>query len=391
MRTVTVITGARSDYGIYRPILERIVAHPALRLEVIVTGMHLSPEHGLTVRQIEQDGYPIRDRIECLTAADTPNAVAQAMGLGLIGFAQAYSRQRPELLLALGDRFEMFAAVQAALPFKIPVAHLHGGESTEGAIDEAIRHSLTKMSHYHFASTQTYADRIVQMGESPERVFVTGAPSLDNLRSVPLLSRDELRERHGLLIEEPPLLVTYHPVTLEYEQTEAQIAAVLSALEATGQPIIFTFPNADTSGRVIIQAIQQFAASHDNVQIAVNLGTQGYFSVMHHAAAMVGNSSSGIIEAASFRLPVVNIGNRQRGRVQAANVINCDCDQDAVLIAIQRATSPIFRASLTNLVNPYGDGRASERIVSALATLPLGDGVLRKHFHDLPQPLARAA
>lgn len=385
MRTVTVITGARSDYGIYRPILQRIAAHPALRLELMVTGMHLTPEYGLTVRQIEQDGYTIRDRIECLTAADTPNAIAQAMGLALIGFAQAFSRQRPELLLALGDRFEMLAAVQAAMPFKIPVAHLHGGESTEGLIDEPIRHSITKLSHYHFASARTYADRIIQMGESPARVFVSGAPSLDNLRSVTLLSTEELRKRHGLVISEPPLLVTFHPVTLEYEQTARQIDDVLAAIEATGRPVIFTFPNADTSGRIIIQRIEQFVAAHPQAQVAVNLGTQGYFSAMRHAAAMVGNSSSGIIEAASFELPVVNIGNRQRGRVHAENVLDCECHRDEILHAIQRATSPEFRASLSGLVNPYGDGHAAERIVDVLASARLDDGVILKRFHDLPR------
>uniref|UniRef100_A0A7C2JWS8 UDP-N-acetylglucosamine 2-epimerase (Hydrolyzing) n=1 Tax=Schlesneria paludicola TaxID=360056 RepID=A0A7C2JWS8_9PLAN len=385
MRTVTVITGARSDYGIYRPILQRIAAHPALRLELMVTGMHLTPEYGLTVRQIEQDGYTIRDRIECLTAADTPNAIAQAMGLALIGFAQAFSRQRPELLLALGDRFEMLAAVQAAMPFKIPVAHLHGGESTEGLIDEPIRHSITKLSHYHFASTRTYADRIIQMGESPARVFVSGAPSLDNLRSVTLLSTEELRKRHGLVISEPPLLVTFHPVTLEYEQAARQIDDVLAAIEATGQPVIFTFPNADTSGRIIIQRIEQFVAAHPQAQVAVNLGTQGYFSAMRHAAAMVGNSSSGIIEAASFELPVVNIGNRQRGRVHAENVLDCECHRDEILHAIQRAASPEFRASLSGLVNPYGDGHAAERIVDVLASARLDDGVILKRFHDLPR------
>jgi len=383
MRTIGVVTVSRSDYGIYLPVLRRIQEDPHLRLHLIVAGMHLSPEFGLTVRAIEQDGFEIGERIEMLLSSDTPEGIAKSMGLGTIGFAQAYARLRPDILLVLGDRFEMHAAVVAALPFKIPVAHIHGGESSEGLIDESIRHSITKMSHLHFASTEFYARRIVQMGEEPWRVVVSGAPSLDNLHNVRLLSRQELEDRYGLRLTDQILLVTYHPVTLEYEHTEAHVRELLAALEELDFTIVFTFPNADTQGRLIIDMIEKFAARHERAQVAVNLGTQGYFSLMAQATAMVGNSSSGIIEAASFKLPVVNIGNRQRGRVCGKNVIHVGYDRVEILNGIKKATSPEFRASLVDLVNPYGDGHAAERIVDKLKHVEINDRLLLKRFHDV--------
>lgn len=381
MRTITVVTGARSDYGIYRPVLRRIAADADLRLELMVTGMHLSADFGMTVDQIEQDGYEIRDRIECLMASDSPQGIVQSTAVGLLGFSQAYARRKPQLLVTLGDRFEMFAAVTAALPMKIPIAHLHGGESTEGAIDEAIRHAMTKMSHYHFASTEEYRQRIVQMGEDPERVFLSGAPSLDNIADVRTLSVEDLNRRFGLRLAAPPLLVTFHPVTLEYERVAEQVDELIAALEEVRMPVVFTFPNADTNGRIIIERIQEFVRHHEDASAAVSLGTEGYFSVMRHAAAMVGNSSSGIIEAASFELPVVDIGNRQRGRVHGRNVIHCDCGRDSIAESIRKAVSPVFRDSLRGMQNPYGDGTAAERIVQRLKTVPLDESVLFKRFH----------
>jgi len=384
VRTIGVVTVARSDYGIYLPLLRKIQADPDLRLHLIVAGMHLSPEFGLTVKAIEADGFEIGERVEMLLSSDTPEGIAKSMGLGTIGFAQAYARFQPDILVVLGDRFEMHAAALAALPFKIPVAHIHGGEITQGAIDDALRHSMTKLSHLHFVSTQEYAQRVIQMGEEPWRVTVSGAPSLDNLRVTRLLAREELAARFDLHLDEPPfLLVTFHPVTLEYEQTEWQVTELLAALEVCGLPVVFTMPNADTSGRTIARMIEEFVATHSSAQAVDNLGTQGYFSMMALAAAMVGNSSSGIVEAASFELPVVNVGSRQRGRVRGTNVIDVDYKRTSILEGLQRALDPKFRAKLRGIRNPYGSGGASEKIIEVLKQVRLDDKLVMKHFHDL--------
>lgn len=382
MRTIGVVTVGRSDYGILLPVLRRIQADSDLRLVLFVAGSHLSPEFGLTVREIEQDGFEIAQRIETVLPSDAPEGIARSIGLGLIGFAQAYARLRPDLLLVIGDRFEVFSAVSASLPFAIPVAHIHGGESTEGLIDDPIRHSITKMSHLHFASTEFYARRIIQMGEEPWRVVVSGAPSLDHLRSLSLLSEEALSERFGVDPQDPPLLITHHPVTLEFNETEAQVEELLAALEELDRPMIFTYPNADTMGRRVIERIQEFAKQHERARVVANLGTQAFFSLMRDSAAMVGNSSSGIIEAASFKLPVVNIGNRQRGRLHAANVIDVGTTRSEIVAGLRRALSPEFRAGLSDLVNPYGNGDAAEKVVRTLKDVPLDDQLLMKRFYS---------
>lgn len=386
VRTIGVVTVGRSDYGIYLPILRKIQEEPDLTLYLIVAGMHLSPEFGLTVQMIETDAFEIAERVEMLLSSDTPEGIAKSMGLGMIGFAQAYARFRPDILLVLGDRFEMHVAVVAALPFKIPVAHIHGGEVTEGAIDDALRHSITKLSHLHFVSTQEYARRVVQMGEEPWRVVVTGAPSLDNLRTLKLLSLGELGNRFGLRLARPPLLVTYHPVTLEYERTEWQVKELLRALEAFDLPIVFTAPNADTNRRVITRMIEEFIKGHPSAWLVPNLGSQGYFSTMACAAAMVGNSSSGIVEAPSFGLPVVNVGIRQQGRVRSANVIDVGYDRNEIITGIRQAIAPEFRARLRSLRNPYGDGRASDVIVKHLSETVLDEHLIIKRFADARTP-----
>ncbi len=384
MRTIGVVTVARSDYGIYLPLLQKIQADTDLRLHLIVAGMHLSPEFGLTVKSIEADGFEIGERVEMLLSSDTPEGIAKSMGLGTIGFAQAYARFRPDILVVLGDRFEMHAAALAALPFKIPVAHIHGGEITQGAIDDALRHSMTKLSHLHFVSTQEYARRVIQLGEEPWRVIVSGAPSLDNVRVIRLFTRAELTARFDLQLDETPfLLVIFHPVTLEYEQTEWQVTELLAALETCGLPVVFTMPNADTGGRTIACMIEEFVATHSPAQAADNLGTQGYFSMMAVAAAMVGNSSSGIIEAASFELPVVNVGSRQRGRVRGANIIDVDYEQTSILEGLGKALDPQFRARLRGIHNPYDSGGAAEKIVGVLKQVQLDDRIVTKCFHDL--------
>ncbi len=373
---------ARSDYGACLPVLRLVRDDSALHLHLMVSGMHLSGEFGLSVKAIEQDGFEIAQRIEMLVPSDSPEGIARSMGQGVIGFARAFAEFKPDLLLVLGDRFEMHAAVAASLPFKIPVAHIHGGESTEGAIDEALRHSITKMSHLHFAATEHYASRIIRMGEEPWRVVVSGAPGLDNLRSMKLLSRSELAREFGIDLTENTLLVTCHPVTLEYEKTESQVRELLSALDDSGMAVVFTCPNADTRSRVISRMIGEFAARHQSSRVVKNLGTRGYFSVMSHAAAMVGNSSSGIIEAPSLKLPVVNVGNRQRGRVRAKNVIDVSCSRAEILEGIREAVSPEFRRGLCDLVNPYGDGHAARRIVEKLKEVSVDEKLLLKRFHE---------
>jgi len=382
MRTIAVVTVGRSDFGIYLPVLRRIVADKSLRLRLIAAGMHLSPEFGGTVKAIEAEGFEVADRVEMLLASDSPKAIAMSMGLGIIGFAQAYARKRPDILLVLGDRFEMHAAVVAAVPFKIPVAHIHGGELTFGAMDDLFRHSITKMSHLHFVSTSVYARRIEQMGEEPWRVTVSGAPGLDNLRSVRLLGRADFARRFGIKLARDFLLVTYHPATLEHGNVARQFQALLTALASAGSATLFTMANADTGGHVINRMIQDYVARHRSAQWIKNLGTQGYFSAMALATAMVGNSSSGIIEAASFKLPVVNIGSRQAGRVRGANVIDTGSSPKEILRGIKQACSPAFRRGLSRLVNPYGDGRAAERIVNRLKTQDLPGNLITKTFYE---------
>ena len=382
MRTVGVVTVARSDYGYYLPILRRIQRHPELTLHLIVSGMHLSPEFGSTYKFIEDDGFEIGERVEMLLSSDRPEGIAKSIGLGIIGFAQSYARCRPDILLVMGDRFEMYAAAVAALAFKIPLAHIHGGELTLGAIDDALRHSITKFSHLHFASTTEYAHRIEQLGEEPWRITVSGAPTLDNLCEFRLLKPHELEQRHGLRLSQPPLLVTFHPVTLEYERTEWQVRELLAALDTLSLPVVFTMPNADTNSRMVISLIHDFVLDHPSTQIVDNLGTQGYFSLMAFSTAMVGNSSSGIIEAPSFKLPVVNIGIRQEGRVRGENVIDVGYERAEITAGIQKALEPKFRDAIANLPNCYGDGHASERIVDQLSSVTLDDRLLLKRFRS---------
>ncbi|MBI4513600.1 MAG: UDP-N-acetylglucosamine 2-epimerase (hydrolyzing) [Gemmatimonadetes bacterium] len=391
MRAIGVVTVARSDYGIYLSILRQIARRPGLRLHLFVSGMHLAPEFGLTVRTIEADGFEVADRIEMLVSSDTPEGISKSMGLGTIGFAQAFARSRPDLLCVLGDRFEMHAAAVAALPFRIPVAHIHGGEITEGAIDNALRHSLTRLSHLHFASLPEYARRLLQMGEEPWRITVSGAPSLDNLASVERVGLSELAASLDLPLTRPPLLVTFHPVTLEYDQADAQVAELLHALRAVDAPVVFTLPNADTSGRLVARRIAEFVRSRQDAFLVENLGTGAYFSMMANALAMVGNSSSGIIEAASFRLPVVDIGSRQRGRVKPVNVIECGYPREEIVGAIRRAVSEEFRKRLDALVNPYETGHAAEVIVDRLEAVDLDERLVVKRFIDLPVPVGAPA
>ena len=380
MRRIGVVSVARSDYGIYRPLLRAIHGDAEVELWLYVGGMHLAANFGLTIREIEKDGYPIRARVEMVGSDDTPSGVGKMVARGLAGFAELFGRERPDVLLVLGDRTEMLAPAVAALPWRIPVAHLHGGEASEGATDELVRHALTKLSHLHFPSLAVYADRIRQMGEDDWRIMVVGALSLDALRDFTPTPLQELCRTHGWSFTEPPLVVTFHPATQELEDTPEQLGELLGALESCGRPLLFTAPAADASGRLVLERIRRFVNSNSRAALVESLGQQGYFSLLARAPAMVGNSSSGIIEAASFHLPVVNVGSRQDGRVRAGNVIDVECRRDSIARAMQRALDPAFRRSVTSLPNPYGDGHAAERILERLKTVALDERLLRKRF-----------
>ena len=383
-RIIGVVTVARSDSGIYIPILKAIKAHPLLELKLIVAAMHLSSEFGLTYKYLQKQGFKIDERIEMTMSTDTPEGIAKSMGLGLISFGQLFGRWKPDVLMVLGDRFEMLAAVSAAMPFAIPIAHLHGGEATEGLIDEPIRHSITKMSHLHFVSTQEYFNRVVQLGEEPWRVTNSGAPSLDSINNIKLWTKNKLETKINLSLNNPTLLVTLHPVTLEFEDTLYHIKCLLGALQKLEIQAVFTYPNSDTSGRIIIDKIKKFITENDWASSVINFGQEGYFSMMSYSSAMVGNSSSGIIESASFGIPVVNIGNRQRGRVHSFNVVNVDYNQNEIVNAIKKVMYPDFNKKLKGMENPYGDGTASSKIIDIISKIPINKKLIMKKFFNIP-------
>lgn len=384
MKSIGIVTVARSDYGIWQPVLKRMAEESGIRFWLYASGMHLEEKYGMTVKVVEKDGYEIRARIPTHMMANDPAGVVRSMGEGVKGFAAAFEHDRPDILCVLGDRFDMVPAVLAAAPYGMPVAHVHGGEVTEGAMDELFRHAITKLSHLHFASTREYADRIIQMGEEPWRVTVSGAPGLDNMLQTAMLSSVELERICGLSLTEKPLLVTLHPATLESMPVQDQVDNLLAALDRLGIPVVFTLPNADMGGDCIANAVRKFVDGNDRAVLVDNLGSQAYFSLMKTAAAMVGNSSSGIIEAASFSLPVVNIGIRQQGRARNANVIDCDNSARAIEQAVRRALDPLFRVSITGIKNVYGNGCASGVIVERLLHAEPTEKLIRKHFHSPP-------
>ncbi len=382
MRKMAVITGSRADYGILFSIIRLLHEDPDVQLLLLVTGMHLSEAFGMTVREIEQQGIPIAGRIAILSDDDSDEAAALAMGRAVTGFARAYARLKPDIIVVLGDRFEVHAAVSAAVPFRIPVGHIHGGELTEGAVDELFRHSITKMSHLHFAATREYADRIIQMGEQPARVYVSGAPGLDAIKTLDLQDREKLAAELNIPSEGPLGIVTFHPATVEKGQAETQIKEVLKALDSFPDVYwIFTASNADMEGRTILDCIKTHVSSRDNADLFLSLGQTMYLSVLREASLMAGNSSSGIIEAPSFGLPVVNIGLRQQGRIRARNVIDVhECDSAKIKSAVKTALSKAFRDSLKDMQNPYGDGRSGARIVGILKEADLS-AIIRKPFY----------
>lgn len=382
-RKICVITGTRAEYGLMRWVMQGIKDDHDLTLQIIATGMHLSPEFGLTYRQIEQDGFIIDRKVEMLISSDTTVGVAKSMGLGLIGMADALNELKPDLIVVLGDRYEIFAAVSAALVACIPVAHLHGGEATEGLIDEAIRHSITKMSHLHFVAAAEYAQRVIQLGEQPEHVFLVGGLGIDNIKRLKLLDRIELNASLDFELGKRNLLITFHPVTLEAASAEAQMTELLAALnELEDTKLIFTMPNADTDGRIMIKMIEQFVAQHPNARSYTSLGQLRYLSCIAHVDGVLGNSSSGLAEVPSFRKGTINIGDRQRGRLQASSVINCEPTRLSISLALEKLYDSAFQASLEHVLNPYGEGGASQKITEIIKSVAL-DNILKKRFYDI--------
>jgi GDP/UDP-N,N'-diacetylbacillosamine 2-epimerase (hydrolysing) len=383
-RKICVITGTRAEYGLLYWVMQGIKDDAELTLQIIATGMHLSPEFGLTYREIENDGFRIDRKVEMLTSSDTPVGIAKSMGMGMIGFADALNDLKPDLIVVLGDRFEIFAAVSAALVARIPVAHLHGGESTEGAFDEALRHSITKMSHLHFVAAEEYRQRVIQLGEQPERVFLVGGLGIDNIKRLKLLDRAELEASLDFKLGSKNLLITFHPVTLENQSSNQQMSELLNALEQLGDDthLIFTMPNADNGGRELIEMVEKFVATHANARAYTSLGQLRFLSCGKLVDGVIGNSSSGLAEAPSLQTGTVNIGDRQRGRLKAKSVIDCAPQSQAIFDAIEKLYSTPFRQILSSVVNPYGNGGASKKIVQALRSQDLTD-ILKKSFYNL--------
>lgn len=383
-RKICVITGTRADYGLLRWVMQGIKDDVDLNLQIIATGMHLSPEFGLTYKVIEADGFEITSKVKMLTSSDTPVGIAKSMGLGMIGFADALNELNPDLIVVLGDRFEIFAAAAAALVARIPVAHLHGGETTEGAFDEAFRHSITKMSHFHFVAADEYKQRVIQLGEQPEHVFLVGGLGIDSIKRLKLLDRNALEADLGFKFGKKNLLITFHPVTLENSTAVTQMKALLAALTQLEETqLIFTMPNADTDGRSLIKMVKQFASQHANVHAFTSLGQLRYLSCIAQVDGVVGNSSSGLAEVPSFKKGTINIGDRQRGRLQASSIINCKPTKKSIANAINILYSPIFQADLSKVRNPYGEGGASVEVVNTLKFINIKN-IAKKAFNDLP-------
>lgn len=383
-RKICIITGSRAEYGLLYWLMKEIQSDPDLELQIIATGMHLSSEFGFTYRQIEKDSFKINKKIEMLLSSDTPIGISKSMGLGMIGFSDAYADLKPDIVTLLGDRFEILSAAASALIARIPIAHLHGGEATEGAFDEAIRHAITKMSHLHFTATEEYKRRVIQLGESPARVFNVGGLGIDNIKKLKLMNRNELEDSINFKLGPKNLMITFHPVTLENATAGGQFQNLLDALdELDNTRFIFTQPNADTEGRVLIRMIDEYVHKSSHKAIAfVSLEQLRYLSAMQFVDGVVGNSSSGLIEAPTFKIGTINIGDRQRGRIKADSVIDCEPMKESILSAIRKLYSKEFQTKIKDVKNPYGEGGAAEKIRKVIKEVDLTD-ILKKRFYDL--------
>jgi len=382
-RTIAVVTSSRADYShLYWP-LHDLARHEDVDLKLIVLGAHLSPQFGETVKEIEKDGLPIAARLECLLSSDTDVGMAKTLGMAVLSLADLLGQMRPDLLLLIADRYEMLAPAAVALTLRIPVAHIEGGEISEGAIDDAVRNALTKMSHIHFTSTEGARARVIAMGEEPWRVHRAGAPSLDHLRRSRLFDIHELEQRLELDLNRATAVVAYHPVTIMRDTTQ-EADSLFAALREVNAQILFCYPNADAGSHALLERTTAFLSTRSDARVYVNLDAVTYWSLLRQVALLIGNSSSGIMEAASFALPVVNVGFRQKGRERARNVLDAEPETRAILAKIARATSPEFRESLAGMTNPYGDGHASEKIVQVLTTVPLSEELIVKRADTIP-------
>ena len=382
-RKVCVVTGTRAEYGFLFWLMKEIEADTDLELQIIATGMHLSPEFGLTYKEIEKD-FKIDKKIEILLSSDTPIGISKSMGLAQISFAESYDELKPDIVVVLGDRYEIFSAASAAMVARIPIAHLHGGEATEGLIDEPIRHSITKMSHLHFTATEEYRKRVIQLGENPERVFNVGGMGIENIKRLKLLSKEEFESCINFKLNKRNILVTFHPVTLEKSTAKEQFQELLNAIDELSETnIIFTKANSDTDGRIINQMIDDYVAKNSNKAVAfTSLGQLRYLSALQFMDAVVGNSSSGIAEAPTFKIGTINIGDRQKGRIKASSVIDCQPNKKDIQKAFEKLYSNDFQESLKRTKNPYGDGMPSKKIVDILKNIELTD-IVKKHFYDI--------
>ena len=381
-RKICVVTGTRADYGLLYWLLKEIQNDKELELQLIVTGMHLSPEFGLTYKEIEKE-FKINKKIEMLLSSDTPVGISKSMGLAQISFAEAYAELKPDILIVLGDRYEIFSCVSAAMIAQIPIAHLHGGETTEGAFDESIRHSITKMSHLHFTAADEYKNRVIQLGENPSRVFNVGGLGIENIKRLKLLTKEEFEKSIDFKLNKKNILVTFHPVTLESSTAQEQFQELLNAVdELKDTNIIFTKANSDTNGRIINQMIDEYVAKNYHKSIGfISLGQQRYLSALQYVDAVVGNSSSGLLEAPSFKIGTINIGDRQKGRIKADSIIDCEPRKASITKVFEDIYTKNFQNALKIVNNTYGDGCASKKVIEEIKKVDL-DNILKKPFYD---------
>lgn len=386
MKRIGIMTGTRAEYGLLKPLMQEINKDNDMELYLIVSGMHLSPEFGMTYQEIEEDGFQINAKVEMLLSSDSPAGISKSIGLGVIGFADEFQRADLDMLILLGDRYEALSAAICAMVMRIPIAHLHGGELTEGAIDEGIRHSITKMSYLHFTSTEQYRNRVIQLGENPERVFYVGALGVENIKKINLMTKEELERSIHFEIDENTVVVTYHPVTLENNTVEEQFLNLLKVLDRNPKiRMIFTKANADTNGRIVNELIDKYAAQNSERACAfVSLGQKRYLSALKYCRIVIGNSSSGIIEAPSFGKPIINIGDRQKGRICADSVINCGYTQQEIQQAMETALTEEFENKARNCRNPYEKENTAANIISVIKDYLLNDKIkLKKGFYDI--------
>ena len=384
MKKISILTATRAEYGLLKPIIKKLKEVSDFDVRVVVTGAHLSPEFGLTFKEIEQDGIEIDEKIEILLSADTPSSISKSMGLAMISFSDYFERLNPDMLIVLGDRYETLAVCCTAMNQRIPIAHLYGGETTEGAVDESIRHSITKLSYLHFTSTEEYRRRVIQLGEQPNRVFCVGTIGIENVLNESLMSKAELEAFINFKLDMPYAVITFHPVTLEDNNSVEQFEALLDACKSHKEmKFIFSKANADANGRVINQLIERFVRENDNAVVFASLGMVKYLSTVKYSSMVIGNSSSGLLEAPSFGVPTINIGDRQKGRLQSDSVINCEPINGKIDEAITLALTKEFKEKAHNTINPYGDGNTSGKIVNEINNFLLNNKIdLKKKFYD---------